>query len=246
LATQGCWGALRLNLDPLPFNSVLGAFLLAFPALFSIVNPIGASLIFSNVTQGRSHAERLSLAKRISWYSLMILLGSLLLGGYILNFFGISLAALRIGGGLVVAIRAWGLLTQPEEHEDRKQTDADPAASGQSDVAFFPLTMPFTTGPGSIAVAIALASERPASGEGVVSFFVGISLAAVLVCALVWIFYRSSDRVLAFLGQSGARVLTRLVAFLLLCIGVQILSNGAQDMLRPLLQPVMHAGVVGH
>jgi MarC family membrane protein len=149
-----------MNLDPLPFDSVLGAFLLAFPALFSIVNPIGASLIFSNVTQTRSHAERLSLAKRISWYSLVILLGSLLLGGYILNFFGISLAALRIGGGLVVAIRAWGLLTQPEAHEDRKQTDADPAADAGADVAFFPLTMPFTTGPGSIAVAIALASER--------------------------------------------------------------------------------------
>ncbi len=243
---SGTLGGAALNLDPFPFNSVLGAFLLAFPALFSIVNPIGASLIFSNVTQTRTHAERLSLAKRISWYSLIILLGSLLLGGYILNFFGISLAALRIGGGLVVAIRAWGLLTQPEEHEDRKQTDADPAADAGADVAFFPLTMPFTTGPGSIAVAIALASERPSSGAGTVSFFAGISLAAVLVCALVWIFYRSSDRVLAFLGQSGARVLTRLVAFLLLCIGVQILSNGAQDMLRPLLQPVIRGGFAGH
>ena len=214
-----------MSIDPLPFNSVLGAFLLAFPALFSIVNPIGASLIFSNVTQNRSRAERASLANRISWYSLIILLGSLLLGGYILNFFGISLGALRVAGGLVVAIRAWGLLTAPEEHEDRKQTDADPASDSAGDVAFFPLTMPFTTGPGSIAVSIALASERPSNGaEGTVSFFIGISL--------------SADRVLAFLGQSGARVLTRLVAFLLLCIGVQILSNGAQDMLRPLLQPL--------
>lgn len=75
-----------------------------------------------------------------------------------LNFFGVNLGALRIAGGLVVAVRAWGLLTQPEVHEKRKASSAEPAQNSDDDVAFFPLTMPLTNGPGTIAVVIALSS----------------------------------------------------------------------------------------
>ncbi|HEY9235787.1 MAG TPA: MarC family protein [Phenylobacterium sp.] len=222
-----------MDLSPLPLTSVVGAFLLAFPALFSIVNPIGAALTFHQVTEGRS--DRHVLAWRIALNALFILLGSLLLGGYILNFFGVSLGALRVAGGLVVAIRAWGLLMQPEAHESRKADDAAPAEI-QEDVAFFPLTMPFTTGPGAISVAIALASQRPADGNGVISFFIGVSIAAVLVALSVGVSYRWSYKVLALLGRSGARVLSRLVAFLLLCVGVQIVSSGLESLVPTYLK----------
>ena len=104
-----------MNLSPLPLTTVVGAFLLAFPALFSIVNPLGASLTFHQVTEGR--ADRHILAWRIALYALLILLGSLLLGSYILGFFGVSLGALRVAGGLVVAIRAWSLLMDPQVQE---------------------------------------------------------------------------------------------------------------------------------
>jgi len=216
--------------NPLPLDTVAGAFLLAFPALFSIVNPVGASLIFHQVLSHRTAAERRALAARIALYALAILLGSLLLGGYILNFFGVSLGALRVAGGLVVAIRAWGLLMDPEDHEDRKSGDAAPAQQRAEDIAFFPLTMPFTTGPGSIAVAIALSSQRPVGGHTVVPFFLGASLAAVAIALSIWGLYRASDRVMALLGVSGARVMSRLVAFLLLCIGVQILASGVENL----------------
>ncbi|MET3528202.1 MarC family protein [Phenylobacterium koreense] len=216
-----------MDLSPLPLTSVVGAFLLAFPALFSIVNPVGAALTFHQVTEGRS--DRHILAWRIALFALFILLGSLLLGGYILNFFGVSMGALRVAGGLVVAIRAWGLLMQPEANESRKADAAAPAEL-QDDVAFFPLTMPFTTGPGAISVAIALASQRPSDGDGVISFFIGVSLAAVLVALAVGVSYRWSYKVLALLGRSGARVLSRLVAFLLLCVGVQIISSGLESL----------------
>jgi len=225
-----------VNFSPLPFNSVLGAFLLAFPTLFSIVNPIGASLIFGNVVADRSLEERHRLAQRIGLYSLIVLLCSLWIGGYVLNFFGISLGALRIGGGLVVAIRAWGLLMQPDVHEDRKEDQSQhDSGAPADDIAFFPLTMPFTTGPGSISVAVALASERPSSGTGTLAFFIGMSLGAAAVSLCVWLLYRSADRVLAFVGQAGARILSRLVAFLLLCIGVQIVCNGVESLLGPLM-----------
>ncbi|UAJ11014.1 MarC family protein [Glacieibacterium megasporae] len=211
-------------------TSWIGAFLLAFPALFSIVNPLGSALIFNDVTADRSQAERHHLATRIALYSAAVLLGSLWLGGYLLAFFGVSLGALRIAGGLVVAVRAWELLMQPQEHETRK---ADAAASAQDcldDVAFFPLTMPFTTGPGSIAVAIALSSQRPAEGVGTLSFFGGVSAAALCIAALIWLCYRWSDRVGRILGPSGARVVSRLVAFLLLSVGVQIIVTGVESL----------------
>ena len=153
-----------MDFSPLPVSSLVGAFLLAFPALFSIVNPVGASLIFDQAMGDRSRDERLKLARSIGFYSFLVLLGSLLAGGYILNFFGVSLGALRVAGGLVVAIRAWGLLMDPLEHEDRKTNDAEPAKR-QEDIAFFPMTMPFTTGPGAISVAIALSSQRPTQGS---------------------------------------------------------------------------------
>lgn len=217
-------------------TSISAAFLLAFPALFSIVNPIGGSLTFGNVTADRSHDEKLWLARRISAYALLMLLGSLWLGSYVLNFLGISLAALRLAGGLVVASRAWELLRAPEAQRARKgaqaaQSVAQPAA----DIAFFPLTMPFTTGPGTISVAVTLGSERPAAGAGLIAFFVGVTAAAAAVSFIVWIAYSSADRVMGRLGETGTRILTRLVAFLLLCIGVQIMCNGATGLLGPLL-----------
>jgi multiple antibiotic resistance protein len=81
-------------------------------------------------------------------------------GAAVIGFFGVTLAALRIAGGLVVAVRAWELLSAPQHQEGRKQAQAAPAA-GAEDVTFFPLTVPFTTGPGTIAVAIALGANRP-------------------------------------------------------------------------------------
>lgn len=215
-----------MDLSPLPVASVIGAFLLAFPALFSIVNPIGAALIFNEVTAGRARQDRARLARKIGVYSAVVLLASLWLGGYVLNFFGVTLSALRIAGGLVVAVRAWSLLMQPEVHEQRKADSVEPAQATEEDVAFFPLTMPLTTGPGTIAVAIALSSQRPSNGAGTFAFFGGMSLAAIGIALSVWLCYRWSANVTALLGRAGARVLSRLIAFLLLCVGVQIMVTG--------------------
>ena len=214
-----------MDLSPLPVETAIGAFLLAFPALFSIVNPLGGALLFDAATPGRTRAEKQGLAFRIGGYALVVLLASLWLGSYILNFFGVSLNALRIAGGLVVAVQAWSLLMQPEAHEARKAHQAEPAHHA-ADIAFFPLTMPLTTGPGTSAVAIALSSQRPVSGLAPLGFFGGLSLAAAAIALLIWLCYRWSDRISTLLGQSGARVMSRLVAFLLLCVGVQIIVTG--------------------
>ncbi len=208
------------------------AFLLAFPALFSIVNPPGAAFIFSEVTAELGGRARRRLSARVGLYSLLVMLVALWGGSYLLNFFGISLPALRIGGGFVVAGRAFEMLNAPERTEARKTEQAGAPTEAMDSLAFFPLTMPFTTGPGTIAVAVALGAERPLGDAGWVNFFLGVSAAAVAVAALVWLLYRVADRITDWMGAAARRTLARLTAFLLLCIGVQILLTGIEQAIR--------------
>jgi multiple antibiotic resistance protein len=210
------------------------AFLLAFPSLFSIINPIGGALIFYTVTSGFSHNERARVAALVGSYSLLIMFGALWTGAYVLSFFGVSLDALRIAGGTVVALNGWQLLTSGDQHEDRKRREQQVAPEDANrdplQMAFFPLTLPYTTGPGTIAVAITLGAERPRGGLGLVAFFVGVSLAAVANAAFVWFAYRFADRVTALIGATARLVVVRLSAFLLMCIGVQILVTAVGDL----------------
>jgi len=216
-------------------RAALDAFLLGFPALFSIVNPLSGGLIFRAVVGGgRTDAEYASLSLRVAIYSFFVMMVSLWAGSFVLAFFGVTLPALRVAGGLVVALSAWDRLNAPEKRERQKQEQAAPAETGE-DIAFFPLTLPFTTGPGSIAVAIALGAGRPHFRSGLVAFCIGISLAALAVAVLVWAIYRYAERLAHPLGERGTRILTRVLSFLLMCVGIQILINGITDVLRPLL-----------
>ncbi len=231
----------------MPIEPAIQSFLFALSSLFSIVNPVGGSLIFAQVTAANSHAERVELARRIGVYAAMIMLAALWAGAPILSFFGVSLGALRIAGGLVVAASAWGLLNRPEAREARKQAEAGqtgalpaeapPPPRGRealAEIAFFPLTLPFTTGPGTIAVAITLGSNRPAAADERIAFYLAASAAALCVAATVALIYASADRVVRLIGPVGARVLGRLFAFLLLCVGTQITISGITDVFGPM------------
>jgi multiple antibiotic resistance protein len=210
------------------------AFLLGFPALFSIVNPISGGFIFRGVTADRPAENQARLARLVALNSLGVMMGALWAGSYLLAFFGITLAALRVAGGLVVALSGWRLLNAPEIHEERKQEQAA-TAEGIEDIALFPLTIPFTTGPGTIAVAVALGAGHPRLFAGLGWFFLGMTAAAVAMTAVIWVTYSYADRLTRMMGRSGTRTITRMSAFLLLCIGVQILITGVEDVLGPLL-----------
>ena len=208
-------------------------FLLGFPALFSIVNPISGAFIFREVTAVRAD-QRARLARQVALYSLVVMTVALWAGSFVLGFFGITLAALRVAGGIVVALSAWNLLNAPEERDARKQQQAA-ASDAIDDVALFPLTIPITTGPGTISVAITLGSGHPRAADQLVWFFLGMTAATVALAIVIWITYRSADRISRLMGPGGSRTVTRLSAFLLLCIGVQILIAGVEDVLTPLL-----------
>lgn len=225
------------------FSSVSSSFLISLPALISIADPLGSSLIFYQVTEEREDEERRLLARKIAIYSFIILIFSVFIGEFILRFFGISINAVRIAGGLVIAVRAWTLLNAPEQNADRKQKEAEQGGRTMAlpnglDAAFFPLTMPFTIGPGCIAVAIALSSVRPTGNSAAIfSFYNGLVLAILAVCLIIFVTYTFCDKTMKILGKSRARILSRMAALILLCIGVQIVGTGIQGFLLPIFHP---------
>jgi multiple antibiotic resistance protein len=218
-------------------SDVTNAFLLAFAALFPIVNPVGGAPIFLALTRHLRPEVRRSLARRIAINGFCLLVGAIFVGSYVLEFFGITLPVVRIGGGLVVTVFAWKMLNDDRNAIENKASETgdrdevDPALD-----AFYPLTMPLTVGPGSISVAITLGSQRPKISNGIENLLPAASgaIAGVLALAVtIYVCYRFADRIVAALGTSGTNVLTRLSAFILLCIGIQILWNGYSALINP-------------
>ena len=218
-------------------GAAVAAFLLGFPALFAIVNPVSGAFIYRTRTYSLTHAQRVVLARQVGIYAALVMMVALWAGSYVLAFFGITLPALRCAGGVVLALYAWSALNEPERREVRKTEQLDAAAGSTDDIAFYPLTLPFTTGPGTISVAVALGAAHPASGIALLPFFAGMSVAAIAVAILVWLLYSATDELSRLLGQVASRAITRLSAFFQLCIGVQILITGIVEVMQPLLHP---------
>ena len=141
--------------------ALLRTILLIVGALFPIVNPLGNAPIFLSLTRDYSSAIRTVLARKIAINGFILLIVSLLIGTNILDFFGISLPVVQVGGGLVVIATGWKLLNRRDE-EAPQRADHPPRPSDIAQRAFYPLTLPLTVGPGSISVAIAVGANRPA------------------------------------------------------------------------------------
>jgi len=211
-------------------SDLANTFLLVFAGLFPIVNPIGDAPIFLGLTRHCAENERNALALRVAINSLFLLLGSLLFGSYVLEFFGLTLPVVRVAGGLVVTATGWNLL-QAENEDDNEPTAHRPVKPTE---AFYPLTMPITVGPGSIAVAITIGSARPrAAGLTQLALLGGAAVAGlVAIAATIYVCYRFAEGTVGSLGESGTDVLVRLSAFILLCIGIEIMWNGVSALIH--------------
>ena len=142
-----------------------------------------------------------------------------------LEFFGITLPVVRIAGGLVVTSFGWKLLHEGAEPANERRVDAE----SEPIDAFYPLTMPLTVGPGSIAVAITLGSRRPEGATDLTQIAVlgGAGICGLVAIAVtIFLCYRFAERIVAVLGDSGTNVVIRLSAFILVCIGIEIVWNG--------------------
>lgn len=219
-------------------NAVIRNVLLVFAALFPIVNPLGMAPIFASMTLGYSEAVRRTVAMRIAVNGVILLVASLLVGSYVLEFFGVSLAAVQLGGGLVVMVAGWRILNQHDDMNDRN-VDAHRSSDYILSQAFYPLTMPLTVGPGSIATAITLGSNlhEEAHLQRIISALAAV--VGILVIGLsIFLIYWFSERLQRALGPTGTSILIRLSAFIVLCIGIQIMFNGLEEFYAEALKAV--------
>jgi multiple antibiotic resistance protein len=203
--------------------------LLAFLAILPVVNPFSKPPIFLSITEGWTVAERRSEALKASIYAFIILIVSLIAGTFILEFFSISLPALQIAGGLLIARTAFQMLNPQKEHH---QTDDEHREACQrDDISFVPLAMPLLSGPGSMAVMINLATEVKFWGEWLI-----FSLAAAAVCIISYFVLAESVRLVRVLGVNGMNALSKLMGFLLLALAVQFIINGTSSALTTKMQ----------
>ena len=208
-------------------NDKVNAFLLVYMGLFPIINPIGGAPIFLGLTRHCTDKERHSLARRVAINGFFLMLGSLIVGSHALEFFGITLPIVRIAGGLVVTAFGWKLLQAGPEGVDSHEVATTGRPPGPQD-AFYPFTLPLTVGPGAISVAIALGTQRPGAAN-LYDLIVlgGAAIAALLaISATIYVCYRFAELIVATLGERGTTVMVRLSAFVLLCIGIEIISSG--------------------
>ncbi|QGZ56574.1 MarC family protein [Paraburkholderia acidiphila] len=216
-------------------ESLISDILFGFTGLISIINPIGVAFVFLDRTANLTDEERRLLAKRVAINAFFVLVVAFFVGTPVLHFFGISMEALRIGGGLAVAVSGWQMLNAPEPEPIAADHPVKPmSASSASGKAFFPLTVPLTTGPGSIATAIALNANRTHKlSAWLLSSFASIVISALVMLVIYYVYSRAA-RLSQYLGVEGTRVAMRVSSFLLLCIGVQIILTGLTGFLTPI------------
>ena len=217
------------------FSELAANTLLVVGALFPIVNPLGNTPIFLILTRGLSGQGRAKLARAIAVNGLVLMVASIFIGTHILGFFGISLPVVQVGGGLVVVSTGWALLRHSDEEEATKDAKRPCNEANYMRQAFYPLTLPLTVGPGSIAVAITVGANRTEGSEWRWPLIAGLLIGALMIAVSIYLSYRFAERIAAALGDAAMNVVVRLSSFILVCIGVQISWNGLSALLRSVL-----------
>jgi multiple antibiotic resistance protein len=188
-------------------------------ALLPVTNPPASAPAFLALTERMPPARRIAQLRAACCFMAAILVTFLVGGSLIMRFFGISIPGLRIAGGLMVAGIGSGMLTGSAERRTADAADDD-AAEGR-DIAFSPLAMPMLSGPGSIAVTLGLTSLAKTWLD-----YTAIAVGIVVVALIAYATLRLSGSIVAVIGRSGMNALTKVMGFLLLCIGIQFIVNG--------------------
>jgi multiple antibiotic resistance protein len=214
---------------------VAKSILLVVSALFPIVDPIGGSPVFLSLTASYAPETRRLLARSIAIDSFILLVAAYTVGSHVLSFFGISLPVVQVGGGLIVIATGWAMLNQ----DDTKPPATHPTVvcADAMNQAFYPLTLPLTVGPGAISVAITLGANEPHQLRANLLALLAAGIGSAIMAVIIYLAYGFADRLGRMIGPKGINVIIKLSAFLLVCIGVQFLWNGASRLLGSLLLP---------
>lgn len=198
----------------------------ALVSLIVITNPPTKIPLFVSLTVGMTREQRHQQANWAAIYSFLVMLVSLIAGNLLLTFFGISYSAMRIAGGLVVALIGYQML-----FGGQNPNNAPMVRRNKEDYSFFPIAMPGIAGPGTIAVVIGFSTEiaEISTKTEMVSAFVMTALAIAATSFVAWLTLRSSEYCSEHLGPSGMAVLGKLMGFILICIGVQFVGSGIKS-----------------
>lgn len=200
----------------------------SFLALFPILNPPAMAPIFLDMTSALPDEDRHRLAWLIGKYTFMLLFCVLVAGGWLLKIFGISVPVIRIAGGLLLFNTAWQMLNNEARFSQAEQEELKAKMTAR---AFFPMTMPVTAGPGSIAVTLTLVPAGSLLNSYTWLKFAADAAGIALAALSVFFFYRYSENLLRRLGRAGAQTISKISAFILLAIGVQIIWDGIRGLL---------------
>ena len=211
---------------------------LAFSALLPVINPLGSALVFLGLVGDAPAPVIHTLARKIAISTILFLLVVELAGTAFLAFFGISLPVVQVAGGLVLAAMGWSLLNEQEVSARRDQSEIAAASIGPLEQKiFYPFTFPVTAGPGTVVIMLTLSAHASVAGLLPDALaHLGILIAIVVQSFLVFLSYAYAPKITARMKPETAHGILRIVAFVLLCIGVQITWNGVQAMLRTVLR----------
>jgi multiple antibiotic resistance protein len=217
---------------------VWSQFGIAFSALLPLVNPLGSALVFYGLVGAAPPEVYRRLARKIAINTVIFLLVIELIGAALLSFFGVSLPIVEVAGGLVLAAMGWSLLNQQgaAAHQQEKESQAKPSDTEELyQQTFYPLTFPITAGPGCIVIMLTLTAHA-STHKLVPDLFahLGILIAVIVLCVLVYFAYAYAPLITRKISPQTAHGVVRVIAFLLLCIGVQIAWNGVSSLLLTL------------
>ena len=204
---------------------------IAFLALFPILNPPAMSPIFLDMTSELSDGDRHRLSRMIGRYTFLLLLCVLVAGGWLLKLFGISVPVIRVAGGLLLFNTAWRMLNNEARFSAEEQEELKARMTSR---AFFPMTMPVTAGPGSIAATLTLVPAGPLARAETWFSFLGNAAGLAVAALSVFLFYRYSEYLLLRLGRAGAQTISKISAIILLAIGVQVIWDGVRGLISSL------------
>jgi multiple antibiotic resistance protein len=220
-------------------------FALGFSALLPLVNPLGSALIFLGLVGHAPIDAYRALARKIAINTAIFFAVIELVGSSVLAFFGISLPIMQFAGGIVIAMIGWSLLNQKDSSTTQEKTDAAQAAvpaitpaeiNSLQEKAFYPFTFPITAGPGCIVVMLTLGAHatQPTVTRTILAHL-GLFLSAIVLSGSIYLCYAYAPKITRAISPSTAHGILRVIAFILLCIGVQIAWNGLSSLLAPLL-----------
>ena len=209
---------------------------IGFIALFPVVNPIGTAFMVNPYFDKLSRQERIKAIKNIALYAFIICAVTLFTGRWILELFGLSVPIIQLAGGIMICKIGWEFLSSDEPDTSSETIINKPDIIQSNKIEnqlFYPITFPITTGAGTLAVLFTLGAQSKA--ENFQQYLINsgaLLISIILICILIFVFYVNANRFINYIGSHNEKIINRLMAFLIFCVGLQIAIEGITKLIK--------------